>query len=180
MLSIVRQILNCLKVVISDYPAPVVLANIRRNVRGAIPVHLEDRYDIEGHEWGDLTSSFAVKNANRFTRILAADCFWMAGQHVNLVRSMLHFLTLDSGGHIFAIAGFHTGRARLAQFFDVAIEQGLEVEEIYEESNEGTKRQWMAERDGGTENHTERKKWLVIARLRRSRANTKVACSCRE
>lgn len=80
---------------------------------------------------------------------------------------MLHFLTLDAAGRVFAIAGFHTGRAKLAAFFDVAEEEGLAMEEIYEEDAEGTRREWVKERDGGREDHTERKKWLVIARLKR-------------
>lgn len=65
------------------------------------------------------------------------------------------------------MAGFHTGRARLAAFFDVAVEQGLEVVEIYEEDAEGVTREWLKERDSGAEDHTERKKWLVIAQLKR-------------
>lgn len=155
------------QVVISDYPAPVVLENIRRNAKGAIPKHIEDHYYVEGHEWGDLSTPFAAKDKHHFTRIIAADCYWMPGQHLNLVRSMLHFLTLDPGGRIFVVAGFHTGRAKLAGFFDVAVEEGLEVEEIYEEDAEGARRAWEKERDGGREDHTERKKWLVIARLKR-------------
>lgn len=91
----------------------------------------------------------------------------MPSEHSNLASSMLHFLTLDGHGRVFAIAGFHTGRAKLASFFDVAVDRGLEIEEIYEEDAEGDRRGWLKERDGGLENHTERKKWLVIAILKR-------------
>ncbi|KAI7146702.1 hypothetical protein KC343_g12188, partial [Hortaea werneckii] len=68
---------------------------------------------------------------------------------------------------IYAIAGFHTGRRKLAPFFTVAVEQGLELEDIFEEDGEGNRREWQAERDGGREDPTERKKWLVIATLKR-------------
>lgn len=81
---------------------------------------------------------------------------------------MLHYLIDDKCARAFVVAGFHTGRARLAAFFEVAIQEGLEIEEIYEEDVEGVRREWCEERDGGTENTTERKRWLVIARLRRS------------
>ena len=151
----------------TDYPAPAVINNIRRNALKNIPVELENRYRIEGHEWGVMSSHFAVGSRHRFTRILAADCYWMPLQHANLVKSMLHFLTLEPEGRILACGGFHTGRANLAAFFDVAEEQGLEVEEIYEEDSAGVKREWKKERDGGAENHTERKRWLVIAMLKR-------------
>ena len=158
------------KVVTTDYPAPVVLANIAHNAKRNVPLKLESRYRIQGHEWGDLTSPFALDNAHRFKRVLAADCYWMPSPHLNLARSMLHFLTLESEGRVFAVAGFHTGRATLASFFDVAADEGLAIEEIYEEDAEGMRSEWVKERDGGTEDHGERKKWLVIARLKRREA----------
>lgn len=80
---------------------------------------------------------------------------------------MLHFLSDDPSARVFAVAGFHTGRANVAAFFDVAVQQGLEVEERYEEDVAGNRREWLSERDSGYEDHTERKRWLVIARLRR-------------
>ena len=155
------------KVIISDYPAPAALATIRLNAKKAITPSLESVYSIQGHEWGDLTSAFALKYQHYFERIIAADCFWMPSQHLNLVRSILHFLTLDPRGEVFVVSGFHTGRAKLASFFDVAEEEGLETEEIFEEDVEGNLRAWAHERDGGMEDPTERKRWLVIARLGR-------------
>lgn len=152
--------------VISDYPAPAVLANIRRNVQKAVPHHVGSSCLVYGHEWGVFEDD-AMQQKHQFTRILAADCYWMPSEHLNLVRSMLHFLTLDPAGRIFAVAGFHTGRSKLAAFFDCAVEEGLEVEEIYEEDDEGRRRDWERERDGGREDHTARKKWLVVARLKR-------------
>ncbi|QIW95584.1 hypothetical protein AMS68_001102 [Peltaster fructicola] len=153
--------------IISDYPSPVVLENIRRNTTRNIPASFNQRYQVEGHEWGVLDDRFALSHQGSFSRILAADCFWMPSQHENLVHSMLHFLSAsDDSARIFAIAGFHTGRARLAAFFTEAQSQGLEIDEIYEEDAEGRRRTWQEERDGGREDHTERKKWLVISRLR--------------
>ncbi|CAD0051087.1 unnamed protein product [Aureobasidium pullulans] len=98
---------------------------------------------------------------------MAADCFWMPWQHENLASSMLHFLSDDPEARVLAMGGFHTGRAKLAAFFDVASEKGLEVQEIYEEDDQGNRREWVKEKDGGRENVTERKKWLTIAILRR-------------
>jgi predicted nicotinamide N-methyase len=160
-------LLTVCQVVLSDYPAPAVLANISSNAKKAIPAGLESAYRIEGHEWGELNTDFSTKSQHQFECILAADCFWMPGQHLNLVRSMLHFLTLDACGRVFAIAAFHTGRAKVAGFFDVAAEEGLDIEDIYEENADGMRREWLKERDGGREDHNERKKWLAIAVLRR-------------
>ena len=80
---------------------------------------------------------------------------------------MLHFLSNEPASRVFAIGGFHTGRAKLAAFFDVAVEEGLQIEEIFEEDADGRRRPWEKVRDGGRENPTERKRWLVIAVLRR-------------
>ena len=64
----------------------------------------------------------------------------MPSQHLNLVRSMVHFLIMGRDGRIFVVAGFHNGRARLASFFDDAEQEGLEVE-MYEEDAEGSRRE---------------------------------------
>lgn len=82
---------------------------------------------------------------------------------------MLYFLADTPNARILCIAGFHTGRAKVAPFFEeVVSQQGLEVEEIYEMDADGGRRPWAKERDGGAENIGERKKWLVVARLRRA------------
>ena len=152
---------------LSDYPSPTLLDNICRNVKNAIPPGLNSIYRIEGHEWGVLGSEFATHRAHHFDRILAADCLWMPSQHLNLARSMLHFLTLDPKGRVFIVAGIHTGCAKLAAFFDVAEEEGLEVETIYEENANGVRGTWVSEVVVDNDALTYRKRWLVIATLKR-------------
>lgn len=110
------------QVVISDYPAKALLANVKRNVDKAFPPEdatlsgLRSRCQIEGYEWGDTTSPFAAAQAHSFSRILAADCFWMPHEHENLVKSMLHMLDTSPSARIYCIAGFHTGRAKVLSF----------------------------------------------------------------
>lgn len=92
----------------------------------------------------------------------------MHEQHENLVRTMRWFLA--PGGKIWFVAGFHTGRAIVARLLNMALENGLEVECIYERDLNGeapdggdVRRDWMPEREGeGPEN---RKRWCVIAVL---------------
>lgn len=167
LVGIVGTLTGASDVYISDYPAQVVLDNIKRNVKRNVPETLAPKAKVIGHAWGDLDTGFARAYKHKVDRVLAADCFWMPHQHENLAISMLHFLSDDADARVFAIGGFHTGRAKLAAFFDEAQEKGLEVEEIYEEDAQGTRRGWVREKDGGRENHTERKKWLTIAILRR-------------
>ena len=93
----------------------------------------------------------------------------MPWEHESLAQSMLHFLSKEPSARIYCIAGFHTGRAKVAPFFEEVVpEQGLEVEDIYEMDVDGQRRPWDKERDGGLENMGERKKWLVVARMRRA------------
>lgn len=170
LVGIASTLAGASEVYISDYPAKVVLDNIKRNVKHNVPESLTSVAKVQGHAWGVVDDDFAQAHARKFSRVLAADCFWMPWQHENLALSMLHFLSDDPDARVFAIGGFHTGRAKLAAFFDIALDKGLEVQEMYEEDAEGSRREWLKEKDGGRENVTERKKWLTIAILRRGLA----------
>jgi nicotinamide N-methyltransferase len=122
--------------------------------------------------------------------IVLADCLWMPSQHANLTRTIAQ--ALDEGPDCCAIvvAGFHTGRGVVRDFFDVAsgaadgevmdreneadsvsmarVEKGqqsprLKVEEIYEVDVNGQRRDWQKARPG--EGKEEAKKWCVVAVL---------------
>lgn len=81
---------------------------------------------------------------------------------------MLYFLSDSPDARILCIAGLHTGRDKVAPFFEETLEQqGLSIEEIYEMNADGLRRPWAKERDGGSEDIGERKKWLVVARIKR-------------
>jgi hypothetical protein len=78
-----------------------------------------------------------------------------------------------SEGKIWIVAGFHTGRAIVASFFNTAVGMGLEIEDIFErdlsalEEDGEVRRPWAPVRQGeGPEN---RRRWCVIAVLRRKR-----------
>ncbi|KAF4552917.1 Lysine methyltransferase-like protein 3 [Elsinoe fawcettii] len=166
--GMVASLAGAREVIATDYPTKVILDNLQKNIDQNQRLFSNVKPLIHGHEWGVFDDDFSVKNKNRFSRLLAADCYWMPQVHEELVMSMLHFLCLKDTARIFAISGFHSGRAKLAAFFDTAVECGLVVEEIYEENAEGLRRPWEKERDGGREDHTERKKWLAVAILRRA------------
>lgn len=157
------------QVAVTDYPAPPILDAIRSNVAKNVPETIRPRVTVQGHLWGSTCTPFETENAQRYTRILAADCLWLLGEHENLVKSMLHFLADTPGARIYCIAGFHTGRAKVAPFFEEVVPaQGLAVDEIFEMNADGKRRSWALERDGGREDIGERKKWLVVARLKRA------------
>ncbi|KAF1967142.1 hypothetical protein BU23DRAFT_559582 [Bimuria novae-zelandiae CBS 107.79] len=166
--GIMSAIVGADEVAITDYPAPPILETITANVETNLPSKRRAAVAVHGHQWNVFDTPFAAAHAHRYTRILAADCLWMPYEHENLAKSMVHFLSKDTSSRVFVIAGFHTGRAKVAPFFEETVpEVGLEVEEIYEMNAEGKRRPWATERDGGREDVGERKKWCVLARLRR-------------
>ncbi|KAH7382201.1 putative methyltransferase-domain-containing protein [Pyrenochaeta sp. MPI-SDFR-AT-0127] len=167
--GIVSALAGAKEVAITDYPAPPIVNTIKTNVAENIPASLQPNVTVQGHMWGAADSPFEAASANHYTRILAADCLWMPWEHQNLAKSMLHFLADSPDARILCIAGFHTGRAKVAPFFEEVVpQQGLEIEDIYEMDADGQRRPWAKERDGGTENIGERKKWLVLAQIRRA------------
>lgn len=168
--GIVAALMGAREVVVSDYPAEEVLANISTNVVHNVEKRRETMGHIgnvvvEGHEWGILDDGFSESNKEAFDVLLVADCLWMPWQHANLLKSIRWFLNPE--GRAWVIAGFHTGRAKMRGFYeeDALKEAGLEVEKILERNADGSEREWKTDR--GIEDVTERKRWLVVAILRR-------------
>ena len=107
------------------------------------------------------------RHRNTFTRIITADCFWMPDQHVPLVRTISRMLEHSSSARVFVIAGFHTGRFILANFFCIAASEGLiPDEEDIMEYNVTTQKTRPWKEDRIDEDVIERKQWLVVALLR--------------
>ncbi|KAB8270911.1 hypothetical protein BDV30DRAFT_157742 [Aspergillus minisclerotigenes] len=171
--SVVCALAQASTVTITDHPSSPAFAgaiafNVDHNVRKS-PSTTE--VIIKPHEWGTLDSDpWAVDKKGTFTRIIGADCYWMSSQHENLVNTMKWFLA--PGGKVWVVAGFHTGRTIVAGFFETAVNNGLEIERIYErdlnsgaEDGKEVRRDWAPEREGeGPEN---RRRWCVIALLKR-------------
>ncbi|KIW10299.1 hypothetical protein PV08_11261 [Exophiala spinifera] len=86
---------------------------------------------IYGYTWG--TTTFYLPNTygkptpdqpGSFQRIIIAECLWMPDQHVNICKTILSYLSGDDAegdpSCALVVAGFHTGREILRQFFEVA------------------------------------------------------------
>ncbi|KAE8348098.1 hypothetical protein BDV28DRAFT_113356 [Aspergillus coremiiformis] len=171
--SVVCTLAQASTVTITDHPSSPAFAgaiafNVGHNIR---KTSSKTDVIIKPHEWGTLESDpWAVEKKGTFTRIIAADCYWMRSQHENLVKTMEWFLA--PGGKIWVVTGFHTGRAIVTRFFETAVDGGLEIERIHErdlnsmtEDGQEVRRDWVPEREGeGPEN---RKRWCVVALLKR-------------
>ena len=183
----------------------------------------EDRIQVLGYAWGTetmyMTESYGKPvspqpRPGTFARIVIADCLWMPSQHVNIVKTILRYLIVqeddtDQGTSIpphdevttpqqpcaLVVAGFHTGRGTVRNFFGVATgewdeqaieeaeqkgkgEEGeaedpelaavsgrLKVLEIFEIDVDGNKRLWQQRREG--EPKDQAKRWCVCAVLGR-------------
>ncbi|KAI1771819.1 hypothetical protein F4818DRAFT_427943 [Hypoxylon cercidicola] len=177
--SIMSALLGARSVVVTDYPSETVLKTLRANVaanakpenspsgRGAVAP-----LAVDGHVWGELDSPFAARNRGRFDRVFVCDCLWMPWQHANLQKSVGWFLRDSASSRAWVVAGFHTGRAKMRGFFaEPALrEAGLEVESIWERDCDGVEREWAWDR--GHEDVSERKRWLVVGVLRKSKPSS--------
>ncbi len=153
---------------------------------------------VDGHAWGVFDTDVAKQGHHAYDRVFVCDCLWMPWQHDNLRKSIDWFLSdgwedsegekgsgisqVGGGGsgakssslslsspRCWVVAGFHTGREKVAAFFDedALADVNLEIEAIWERDCDDKERPWV--RDRGIEDSTERKRWLVVGILRRRR-----------
>ncbi|CAI7580053.1 unnamed protein product [Penicillium bialowiezense] len=169
--SVICALAKASNVAATDHPSsPALSGAITHNIEHNLPQTVKGAVSMYPHEWGVLDDAFSTQNKGSFSRIVAADCFWMRSQHENLARTMQWFLS--PGGKVWVVAGFHTGRAIVAGFFETALENGFVIERIFErdlverlEDGGEIRRDWVPFREGeGVENQ---KRWCVVAVLKR-------------
>ncbi|RYP27968.1 hypothetical protein DL767_007433 [Monosporascus sp. MG133] len=173
--SLVASVAGAAAVAVTDYPSPIIIETLARNVaanavaaNSPLSPPAACPAEVHGHEWGDLSSPFAARGRGAFDCVMSCDCLWMPWQHVNLRRSIGWFLAPGPEARAWVVAGFHTGRVQMRDFFDaeaLRADAGLEVERIWERDCNGVEREWVWDR--GPEDVSERKRWLVVAVLRR-------------
>ncbi|KAL4947190.1 hypothetical protein BDW69DRAFT_178900 [Aspergillus filifer] len=182
--SIVAALAHAASVTVTDHPSSPALApsgalsfNLKYNLGFANSRSTPSPVDVHPHEWGTAldTDPWAVSSRGSYTRIIAANCYWMPSQHENLARTMKWFLA--PGGKVWCITGFHTGREIVAEFFETVKGVGLVIESIwerdmntsFEDGEHEVRREWMEKRDDeGPEN---RRRWCVVAVLRHASAS---------
>ncbi|KAK2737964.1 hypothetical protein FQN57_007318 [Myotisia sp. PD_48] len=183
--SVLSILAGASAVTITDHPSSSALygaiqSNIIDNVPGSLCQTKQGatKISIEPYQWGifegeeppphTLDSStppavlnkmaqFATVNKASFSRIICVDCLWVWGEHVNLVRTLLWFLssplispsssdndndntnTNNDNSHVqvqpgraWVVAGFHNGREIVTSFFETAVAMGLVIEDIWE------------------------------------------------
>jgi hypothetical protein len=199
--SIISALSNALSVTITDHPSSPALvtgaieANVATNLSKG---NARTKVCVRGYVWGTETMysveayGKAVGTLGRYDVIVLADCLWMPSQHANLLSTIAQALSTGPDSRAIVVAGFHTGRRIVRDFFDLATcladgggrgrgseneadsastaegETGkrlpsLKIEEIYEIDVGGQRRPWQNARPG--EEKEESKRWCVVAIL---------------
>lgn len=165
------------EVCITDHPSSPALAcgTIQANIEEILELAeargSQPHVSINVHEWGEVADDFAREKRNHYSRIIAADCLWMPSQHCNLISSLSHFLSRSPGACALVVAGFHTGRNIVADFFthfslankEDGMTIGLTLAEIYESDMQGVRRAWQEIRPD--ESKEEANRWCVVAKI---------------
>lgn len=173
--SIISILAGASEICITDHPSSPALTsgaiqvNVQESLQKVQREKLNPLFSISPHEWG-LITDVAEDKCNHYSRVIAADCLWMPSEHLNLARSIGLFLSKESTqACALVVAGFHTGRKIVADFFKQFARLNemeytsdeLIIAEIYESDMNGTRRPWQETRtDEGRE---DAKRWCVIA-----------------
>ncbi|EPE09689.1 nicotinamide n-methyltransferase [Ophiostoma piceae UAMH 11346] len=189
--SIMSAILGAARVTITDYPSDVVMDNLKENIKRNVRIADSPRNErekqeqqekrnpvstseitVDGHAWGEFDTDVARTGYHAYDRVCVCDCLWMLWQHDNLRKSISWFLKdtdqdKERAARCWVIGGFHTGREKVAAFFDkeALAAENLDIEAIWERDCDDQERPWVEDR--GVEDKTERKRWLTVAILRR-------------
>ena len=119
------------KVVVTDYDDDAIVGALRSNIkftRDANPNRRMAPIVAAGHSWGhamDDVLDLLPPNHTHFDVILLADCVWERFSHDILLRSIKNLLSKSQDARIYMVAGLHTGRRVLIQFFRLAIAAGF-------------------------------------------------------
>ncbi|KAK3174761.1 hypothetical protein OEA41_002007 [Lepraria neglecta] len=166
LVGIICALAGAQKTVLTDFPDARILENIQFNVEANVTSRrsfIRPDVSVEAHKWGDIDSDIAKANAHQFTRVIATGCLWLPEQHRNIAKSAAHFLAKTDEAMVWLVSGFFLGRTKLAEFFDVAREEGLRVREVFEQDVVGSVRPWSVKEDHESRERLISQGWLMVA-----------------
>ena len=192
--SLISALSSASRVVVTDHPnspsitTDTILSNVQTNLfPEGKPPRTTAKVDIRGYVWGEanfwspstygkLQPLLNISGQSLgFDRLLICDCLWMPSQHQNLVSSIVKWLHPSNHSVAIVVAGFHTGRSIVANFFSLAAGEDtdgrgtkglLAISEIYEIDVDGMRREWRSERPDETRDQA--KRWCVVGVMKRS------------
>ena len=164
LVSIISVLCGAKEVVASDYPDSRLLVNAKANIAANLPKGSAGRIAVAQHLWGCVDDRLAREQAHSFDVVVAAGCLWCEEQHVNIARSMAHFLRRDPDATVYVVSGFFLAREKLEAFFQVAFEEGLSVITMFEQDAMGQRRDCYVDCPDTRQEILDRG-WLMVAQM---------------
>jgi len=125
------------KVVVTDYDDAAIVQALRTNAAACAAANPQRKMapiTVAGHTWGqriddvlDLLPCTSKEPSPHFGVLLLADCVWERFSHDILLKSITYLLARTPEARVYMVAGLHTGRSTLVQFFRRALEVGLQL-----------------------------------------------------
>lgn len=137
--SIVSAILGARTVVMTDYPDPDLVRNMRYNAELAVPVINAEQSSlyVEGYKWGNTVEPLVAhlpEGQTTFDTLIMADVVYSHREHGNLIKTMQ--MTLKKAPESVALVIFTPYQPWLLpkteKFFPLAEENGFTVTKIFE------------------------------------------------
>lgn len=136
--SIVSAIKGARTVVMTDFPDPDLVGNMRENASMASPsIPSDDSLHVEGYKWGspvDALRSYLPDGSDGFDLLIMADVVYSYREHANLIKTMQQ--TLKKSSDSVALVIFTPYQPWLLpkteQFFPLAEGCGFRVTKIFE------------------------------------------------
>lgn len=176
--GLVACVMGAERTMITDYPDPHVIENLRGNLDLALlpskrsksdaserqpnPHYLQarERVRVLGLGWGNdnqesLVLAASSTPSNKLTElgydlVLAADVLWVSSAHPLLIHSIRKLLKRRSEARCVLIAGFHTGRPAVRRFFVQLAQRADENDATLEEGRRsGIVPDWEEDKFGG-------------------------------
>jgi nicotinamide N-methyltransferase len=135
--SLICALNGARRVVVTDYPDPDLIENLRHNIKFSIPQQYCDTITANGYLWGNDTTMLKDDLENHgqgFDLLILADILFNHSEHEKLIQTLRQ--TLKKGPAARALVFFTPYRPWLLQkdlrFFDLARDGGFVVEKLFE------------------------------------------------
>lgn len=145
--SLVAAILGARKVVVTDFPDPDIIKIMQKNIDECDETvepkgHIADVVDAVGFVWGadplpllaHLNPAQPEESKERFDILILADLLFRHSEHGALIKTIRETMrkSRDSVAYVFFTSYRPWKKEADERFFDIAREQGFEVEQIAE------------------------------------------------
>ncbi|KAL7009350.1 Protein N-terminal and lysine N-methyltransferase efm7 [Cystobasidiomycetes sp. EMM_F5] len=140
--SLISALEGSKKTIVTDFPDPDLIRNIKHNIETNIPLHLPSKIVAEGYTWGTKTDNLiALNNGQPFDTILAADLVFNHSQHSALLKTCQLALAGSTSPAVLLFYSHHRPTTELIAkdraFVALAEQEGWTAVKVLEDINAG-------------------------------------------